>query len=388
MPSRFHDLRKIVGGMGKGCKTLRDNSISNQPGSDTPVLDAVCAESPRPTNELDAVRLAEWMKHAVEGFAGPIEILRFAGGQSNPTYQLKTPERNYVLRRKPPGKLLASAHAVDREYKVMHALGRAGFPVPRAYALCEDEAVIGSVFYVMAMVEGRILWDGRLPERSPAERRAIYEAEIDTLAALHLIRPEEIGLGDYGRPGNYFARQLARWTRQYVESDGPRYAGMDKLIAWLPGHLPEDRPARIVHGDYRLDNMVLDADAPRVIAVLDWELSTLGDPIADLTYLLMHWVTPAHERGSLAALDLAALGIPTLDEMLDRYLAATGSRLGAPLEWYLAYNLFRFAAILHGVAARGRAGNANNPRASLAQQRVGPLAAAAWEFAQKAGARA
>jgi aminoglycoside phosphotransferase (APT) family kinase protein len=351
------------------------------------VIDAVKNEAPRPTVDLDAVRLADWMKQAVEGFHGPLEVLRFAGGQSNPTYQLRTPGQNYVLRRKPPGQLLASAHAVDREFRVMHALGQSGFPVPRAYALCEDESVIGSVFYVMAMVDGRILWDGRLLDSTPAERRAIYEAEIDTLAALHRIDPLAIGLGDYGRPGNYFARQVGRWTKQYVQSDGPRYEAMDRLIAWLPERLPADRPARIVHGDYRLDNMVLHATEPRVLAVLDWELSTLGDPIADLAYLLMHWVTPAHERNSLAGLDLPARGIPAQGEMLERYLAATGDELGAPLEWYLAYNLFRFAAILHGVAARGRAGNANNARAALAERRIGPLADTAWRFAERLGAR-
>ncbi len=351
------------------------------------VIDVVTQEAPRPSTDLDAARLSDWMLRSVEGFAGPLEVLRFAGGQSNPTYQLRTPSQRYVLRRKPPGTLVASAHAVDREFRVIRALGDAGFPVPRAYALCEDEAVIGSAFYVMAMVDGRILWDGRLPDASPEERRAIYHAEIDTLAALHRIDPAAIGLADYGRPGNYFARQVARWSRQYGESDGPRCAAMDRLVDWLPRHLPADRPARIVHGDYRLDNMVLHATEPRVVAVLDWELSTLGDPVADLTYLLMHWVTPAHERGSLAALDLPALGIPIVTEMLDRYLAATGDRLDAPLEWYLAYNLFRLAAILQGVAARGRAGNANNARAGLAQQRVAPLAGTAWSFAEALGAR-
>ena len=347
--------------------------------------DTVHHEAPRPTEDLDSWRLEEWMYNAVEGFAGPLHVARFAGGQSNPTYQLRTPDRDYVLRRKPPGQLLASAHAVEREFRVMQALGQTGFPVPHAYALCEDDAVIGSSFYVMAMVEGRILWDGRLPDLAPAARRAIYEAKIDTLAALHRIDPETAGLGDFGAPGNYFARQVARWSKQYLQSDGPRFAAMDRLVEWLPTSLPANQPARIVHGDYRLDNMVLHPEENRVIAVLDWELSTLGDPVADLTYLLMHWVTPGDERNSLADLDLPVLGIPSMNAMLDRYLAATGNRLGAPLEWYLAYNLFRLAAILHGVAGRARAGNANNARAGLAQQRVGPLAQTAWRFAEKAG---
>jgi aminoglycoside phosphotransferase (APT) family kinase protein len=367
-----------------GAVPIKSQPVPELSGAD--VRDAVVAEAPRVTGDLDAVSLTEWMKARVEGFAGPLEVLRFAGGQSNPTYQLRTPGMRYVLRRKPPGALVASAHAVEREFRVIDALGRAGFAVPHAYALCEDEAVIGSSFYVMAMVEGLILWDGRLPDMATDERGAIYRAEIDTLAALHRLDPDAIGLGDYGRPGNYFARQLARWSKQYRESDGPRDAAMDRLIAWLPQRLPPDRPVRVVHGDYRLDNMILHATEPRVVAVLDWELSTLGDPTADLTYFLMHWVTPPHERGSLNGLDLAALGIPTLDEALDRYLAATGDGLGAPLAWYLAYNLFRLAAILQGVAARARAGTANNARAGLAQGRVAPLAEAAWRFAVEAGA--
>lgn len=349
-------------------------------------MDVVVNEPPRPTTELDTKRLEAWLSRTIDGFVGPVEALRFSGGQSNPTYLLKTPRRDYVLRSKPPGRLLASAHAVDREYRAMLALGQAGFPVPKVYGLCEDDAVLGRAFYVMEMVEGRILWDGRLPGFSPLERRAIYEAQIDTLAALHRLDPMTVGLGEHGRPGNYFERQLARWSKQYLDSDGPRDDGMDRLIAWLPAGAPPERPARIIHGDYRLDNMVLDPKQPRVIAVLDWELSTLGDPIADLTYLLIHWVTPAHERNSLSGLDIDVLGIPTQQAMVQRYLAATGDTLGAPLEWYLSYNLFRLAAILHGVAARDRAGAANNSRAKLAQNRVGPLAKAAWDIATTLGA--
>lgn len=353
-----------------------------------PVLDVVKNLAPQVTADLDALQLEEWMSQEVAGFSGPIEVLRFAGGQSNPTYQLRTPGRSYVLRRKPPGRLLASAHAVDREFRVMHALGPTGFPVPTAYALCEDPEVIGSPFYVMELVEGRILWDGRLPGMAPAERRSIYEAQLDTLASLHSIDPAAVDLGDFGRPGNYFARQLARWSGQYGQGEGPRHVAMERLIDWLPKLLPPEAPARIVHGDYRLDNMVLHATEPCVVAVLDWELSTLGDPLADLTNLLMHWVTPAHERNSLNGLDLAAMGIPSLDAALQRYLSRTGASLVAPLEWYLAFNMFRLAAILHGVAARARAGNANNPRAGLAGQRVGPLADRAWELARKLGAGA
>jgi aminoglycoside phosphotransferase (APT) family kinase protein len=277
---------------------------------------------------------------------------------------------------------------VDREYRVMSQLGSTGFPVPVTYGLCTDDAVIGSMFYVMEMVEGRILWDGRLPDATVEERRAIYHTQIDTLAALHAIDPVAVGLGDFGRPGNYFERQISRWTKQYRASSAPLDEAMESLIAWLPASAPPEAPTRIAHGDYRLDNMVLAPDAPRVRAVLDWELSTLGDPLADLTYLLMHWDTPPHERNSLAGLDLFALGIPTIGEMLDRYQTRTGLVLARPIEWYFAYNLFRLAAILQGVAGRAKAGQANNERALQAHARVGPLAATAWDFARRAGAPA
>jgi aminoglycoside phosphotransferase (APT) family kinase protein len=353
--------------------------------------DAISTDAPPRAGAIDEAatgRLTDWMARTAPGFTPPLEVRRFAGGQSNPTFLLVTPARRYVLRRKPPGEVLSSAHAVDREYGVMAALATAHFPVPAMYGLCTDETVIGSIFYVMEMVDGRILWDGRLPDFAPEQRRALYHAQIDTLADLHRIEPDAIGLGGFGRPGNYFERQVSRWTRQYRASQAPQNDAMERLIAWLPGTVPTDARMRVVHGDYRLDNMVIEPDAPSVKAVLDWELSTLGDPLADLTYLLMHWATPPHERNSLTGLDLAALGIPTTAEMIDRYQARTGLTLLRPIEWYFAYNLFRLAAILQGVAGRAQAGQANNERALQAQGRVAPLAATAWDFARQAGAPA
>lgn len=338
-------------------------------------------------HDLAIGRLTAWATGNVEGFQGPLTVQRFAGGQSNPTYQLATPARRYVLRRKPSGALLKSAHAVDREFRVIGALHAAGFPAPRAYALCEDDAVVGSMFYVMEMVEGRIFWDGHLPGMGPTERAAIYDAQIRTLAALHSLDPAAVGLSDFGAPGNYFARQVARWSKQYRSSEGDRIVEMDRLIEWLPTSLPAERPARIVHGDFKLDNMVFHPTEPRVIAVLDWELSTLGDPIADLTYFLMKWVLPPGERNALGDLDLAAHGVPTVDQALTRYAEITGDRPES-LDWCLAYNLFRIAAIVQGVAGRHAAGNASSPAAALAADRVPPLARAAWTFALKAGARA
>lgn len=341
---------------------------------------------PVPTDELDATRLQPWLEQHIPGFRGPLEVRRFAGGQSNPTYQLVTPGRRFVLRRKPAGELLRSAHAVDREFRVIRALHEAGFPTPQAHALCDDDSVIGSMFYVMGMVEGRIMWNGRLPDSDPAERAAIYDAQVDILARLHSLDPRAIGLADYGAQGNYFARQVARWTKQYRASETRTIPEMDRLIEWLPKTLPPDSPARVVHGDFRLDNMVFDSTQPKVLAVLDWELSTLGDPMADLTYFLMQWVMPPGERNSLLGLDLPALGIPTAEQMMARYTDLTGRERAAPMEWYFAYNLFRLAAILQGIVGRHAAGNASNPKAAEAVTRVGPLADAAWGQALKAGA--
>ncbi len=336
---------------------------------------------------IDAEALLPWLQANVEGFAGPLEIRKFKGGQSNPTYQLVTPTQRYVLRRKPPGKLLPSAHAVDREFKVISALNKVDFPVARAYALCMDESVLGTIFYVMEQVEGRILWDGTLPDYQPAERRAIYEAEIDTLARLHIVDYQAIGLGDYGKPGNYFGRQVDRWTKQYKASETAAIPEMDRLIEWLPATLPVDDQTSIVHGDYRLDNMILHPTEAKVSAVLDWELSTLGNPLADFTYFLMSWVMPNQERGGLSGIDdLTAYGIPTIDEAVAQYCRVTG-RDGLPdLDWYFSYNLFRLAGICQGIVGRVRDGTANSAHAATMEARVPVLARGAWDFARKAGA--
>ncbi|WP_269514973.1 phosphotransferase [Brevundimonas subvibrioides] len=335
---------------------------------------------------LDEVALDRWMGDHVDGYAGPLTIRQFKGGQSNPTYELVTPGAAYVLRRKPPGTLLPSAHAVDREFTVISALYAQGYPVARPHALCVDETVIGSMFYVMAKVEGRVLWDLKLPGMEPGERRAIYQAQVDALAALHRFDPDAIGLGDYGRPGNYFERQTARWTKQYRASETGPIADMDRLIAFLPQDLPPQGPTRIVHGDFRLDNLIMAPDTAQVRAVLDWELSTLGDPLADLSYLLIGWAIPATLRNGLGGADLEALGIPSVEETVARYCEQAGTAAPAHLDWLFAYNLFRLAAICQGIAGRVRDGTAASPQARSMAAQVEPLAAAAWSFAKKAGA--
>jgi len=340
-----------------------------------------------PRHAIDEARLAAWLEANVEGYAGPLEVRQFKGGQSNPTYQLVTPAKKYVLRRKPPGKLLPSAHAVDREYKVIKALGTTGFPVARAYALCTDDDVIGTMFYVMDNVEGRILWDLTLPDYQPAERGLIYKAKIGTLAQLHNTDYEAIGLGDFGRPGNYFSRQIDRWIKQYKASETQPIASMNRLMEFLPATTPEDDKTSIVHGDYRLDNMVLHPTEPKVAAVLDWELSTLGNPMADFSYLLMHWVMPGAERASLSGIaDLKSWGIPTVEEVVEQYCGLTG-RSGVPnLDWYFAYNLFRLAGICQGIVGRVRDGTASSDHAAQMEARVPVLSDAALTFAIKAGA--
>ena len=333
-------------------------------------------------NRFDEAALTRWMAANVEGFAGPMEVRQFKGGQSNPTYQLVTPGRTYVLRRKPPGKLLPSAHAVDREYKVITALGRTGFPVARTYGLCMDEAVLGTIFYIMDMVEGRILWDQALPQYEPAERRAIFMAKIATLAALHNTDHVAAGLEDFGKPGNYMGRQVDRWSRQYQASQPDPSPQMDRLMEWLPRTVPAQERTSVVHGDYRLDNMILHPTEPRVLAVLDWELSTLGEPLADFTYLLMNWV-----NGALTEIpDLTAHGIPTFDEAVAEYCRLTNRDGIDHLDWYLAYNAFRLACIFQGILGRAKDGTANSPEAAGWGPKVKALADLSWRLAQKAGA--
>jgi aminoglycoside phosphotransferase (APT) family kinase protein len=318
----------------------------------------------------------------VEGYAGPLEVRQFKGGQSNPTYQLITPSKSYVMRRKPPGKLLPSAHAVDREFRVISALHPTGFPVPRPYGLCVDDGVVGTIFYVMDMVEGRVLWDQSLPAYAPAERHAIHMAALKTLADLHNTDYLAVGLEGFGRPGNYMGRQIERWTKQYKASETQRIEKIERLIEWLPQTVPVDDQTTIVHADYRLDNMVMHPTEPRVAAVLDWELSTLGNPLADFTYVLMQWV-----NGSIAAIpDLEAHGIPTMEEYVAEYCRLTG-RDGLPdLNWFFAYNAFRLAGIIQGIVGRVRDGTANSPQAAAMASRVPLLGDAAWRFAVRAGA--
>ncbi len=338
---------------------------------------------------LDTGRLADYLAREIPDFAGPLEVRRFKGGQSNPTYQLVTPGRRYVLRRKPPGQLLPSAHAVDREYRVIHALSGAGFPVPKAYALCADETVIGTMFYVMEMVEGRVLWDMPLPGMSNAERAAVYDAMVSTLARLQQLDYRTLGLVDFGKPSDYFARQITRWTKNYLASETEQIPKMDRLNAWLPANVPGAEATCIVHGDYRMDNMIFHPTEPRVVAVLDWELSTLGHPLGDFTYHLLPWLLPdmGERVSSLGGIDLPALGIPTMDEYIARYCALTGRRGIDDLAYYCAYTVWRVAAIYQGIVKRvedGTAASANAPRnAALVRE----LADIAWDYAVKAGAR-
>ena len=332
---------------------------------------------------LDQQALGRWLEANVEGFAAPFELVKFPSGQSNPTYKVSAASGDTVLRRKPFGQLLPSAHAVDREYRLLSALHPLGFPVPRPLALCSEPDVIGAIFYVMEMAKGRPYANGALPEFDPATRGRMYDQLIDTLADLHAIDPIAAELGDFGRPGNYFERQVARWTRQYRDSQTDYLPEMERLIAFLPETLPEQSRTSIVHGDYRIDNVVFDGDGT-LSAVLDWELATLGDPVADFSYLAMQWVMPADGGAGLGELDLAGLGIPSLDAISERYKSRSGIEVAARLDWYFAYNLFRLAGIVQGIKKRLNDGTASHANAAEIAARVPMLAKAAWSFAQKA----
>jgi aminoglycoside phosphotransferase (APT) family kinase protein len=341
-------------------------------------------------HRFDVKKLEAYVAERIDDFQTPLEVRQFKGGQSNPTYQLITPNRKYVLRRKPPGKLLPSAHAVDREFKVISALHPTGFPVAKPYLLCEDDSIIGTMFYVMDCVEGRIYWGPLLPDQTPKQRGEVYDAMNETLVGLHQIDYEKIGLADYGKPGNYISRQISRWTKQYQLSETETVAEMNKLIEWLPVHLPPGERSSIVHGDFRLDNMVLHPTEPRVLAVLDWELSTIGDPLADFTYHLMQWQMPqgggSAGTQTLLGQDLQALGIPEMSEYVAMYCRRTGRDETPNMDYYAAYNFFRLAGILQGIIGRVRDGTAANTNASANPETVKALAGAAWYYAKRAGA--
>ncbi|MCJ0763407.1 phosphotransferase [Variovorax terrae] len=343
---------------------------------------------------FDVAALSTWLGQNLEGFAGPLSVEMFKGGQSNPTYKLITPSQSYVMRAKPGpvAKLLPSAHAVEREFAVMKGLHGTDVPVAKMYCLCEDESIIGRAFYVMEFVQGRVLWDQALPGMDPAERAAIYDEMNRVISALHTVKFAERGLSSYGKPGNYFERQIGRWSKQYVASITQPIPEMDKLIEWLPAHIPasarDEAKVSIVHGDYRLDNLMFHPTEPRVLAVLDWELSTLGHPLADFSYHCMAWHIPPGSFRGIGGLDVASLGIPTEEAYIRRYCERTGittpEALKADWNFYMAYNLFRLAAILQGIAKRVEAGTASSAQAVSSAAGARPLAQMAWKFAQQA----
>jgi aminoglycoside phosphotransferase (APT) family kinase protein len=343
---------------------------------------------------FDTAALTAWLQKNLDGFAGPLTVEMFKGGQSNPTYKLITPGQSYVMRAKPGpmNKLLPSAHAVEREFAVMRGLAATDVPVPAMHCLCEDESVIGRVFYVMQFMQGRVLWDQSLPGFSPAQRGEIYDEMNRIIAALHTVKFAERGLAGYGKPGNYFDRQIGRWSKQYLASVTQPIAEMDKLITWLPAHIPaaarDDSKVSIVHGDFRLDNLMFHPDQPRVIAVLDWELSTLGHPLADFSYHCMAWHIPPGAFRGIGGLDHAALGIPSEQDYIRRYCErtrlATPQALAADWNFYMAYNLFRLAAILQGIAKRVEAGTASSAQAASSGAGARALAEMGWQAAQQA----
>jgi len=338
----------------------------------------------RAPHRIDEISLLRWMQENVDGFAGPMEIDQFSGGQSNPTYRVRTPSRHYVLRRKPPGVLLKGAHAVEREARVMAALGRVSYPVPAVHGLCTDDAVIGSWFFVMDMVDGRIFWDASFPGIPTPDRAAYMDAMNSSLAALHRVDYAAIGLADYGKAGGYVGRQIARWSNQYLSDEvAGRHPAMDRLVQWLPEHLPKNDETSITHGDFRVDNMIFHSTEPRVIAVLDWELSTLGDPLADFAYHAMMYRMPRDILGGIAGIDLAQAGLPDEAAFVGAYCKRTGRDGIADLDFYIAFNMFRFAAILHGVKGRAARGTAASSDAQAMGERFSRVAGLAWAQAER-----
>ena len=339
-------------------------------------------------SDLNVQALKLWLKQSAPQVGEVQDLEKFPGGQSNPTYRLMASGGNFVLRRKPFGPLLPSAHAVDREFKLLSGLHPLGFPVPQPVALCDQDGVIGSMFYIMEMVDGQTYWDATLPDIEQSERRGYLEALVDTQAALHQIDVSAAGLGGFGAPGNYVGRQVERWTKQYRAAQTDDIPEVENLIEWLSGTVPEQSRTSIIHGDYRLDNLIFSKGCPRVLAVLDWELATIGDPLADFAYLAMHWAMPPDGRSGLAGLDLDALGLPTLEEVVARYCAATGRASLPDLHWYFAYNMFRLVGILQGIKKRIATGNASSAQAHATILKIEPLSKAAWEQARLAGAPA
>lgn len=334
--------------------------------------------------DFELQNLSRWFEATAPQLGEIKSARRLAGGQSNPTYRVQTSRADLVLRRKPFGPILASAHSVDREFRLLEAVHPSGFPVPKPIALCTNDGVIGSMFYVMEMVEGRSFWDGDLPDVDHASRRPIYHAMIDALAKLHAIDPASVGLEGFGRPGNYFARQVERWRRQYRASQTEESTEVDRLIEFLGATVPAQSRTTIIHGDYRIDNLIYRADRPEVAAVLDWELSTLGDPMADLAYLALNWVTPhSATRASIGGLDHYALGIPTLAEIIERYCAAAGLDGIPALEWYFAFNLFRIIGIVQGIKKRMLDGNASSPDAPSVVGSLPALIESALQYAEQ-----
>ncbi len=335
---------------------------------------------------FDLGRLESYLRANIDGFAGAMAVERLPGGQSNPTFVISLDGRKrYVLRKKPAGVLLPSAHAVDREYRVISALAGTDVPVPRTHCLCADDSVIGTMFFVMEFADGRSLWDPTLPDYSPVERAAIYGEMNRVIAALHQVDYRAVGLESFGKPGNYFERQIGRWTKQYRASETRTIASMENLIAWLPGNIPPGDETSLVHGDFRLDNMIFHATEPHVIAVLDWELSTLGHPLADFAYHVMAWRLRPDEYRGIGGVDIAALGIPNEREYVAAYCKRTGRQSIEPGHWdfYLAYNMFRLACIRQGIMRRAIDGNASNPNAADAGRRAGDMADAAWRLVEE-----